>query len=117
MPNPLNLWMNIPVAENSKLSIEPPASRAGDEVVLRALIDCIVIFSACPMDVTPINGPDCTPRPVHYARLPAGWATNVMVGEGRPRGRLKGQPSTLVIDLVSPPLILPPCKASPHPRR
>ena len=24
VPNPLNLWMNIPVAENSKLSIEPP---------------------------------------------------------------------------------------------
>jgi uncharacterized protein YcgI (DUF1989 family) len=71
VPNPLNLWMNIPVAENSKLAIEPPVSRAGDFVVLRALIDCIVIFSACPMDVTPINGPDCRPKPVHYERLPA----------------------------------------------
>jgi uncharacterized protein len=71
VPNPLNLWMNIPVTENSKLAIEPPASRAGDFVVLRALIDCILIFSACPMDVTPINGPDCTPKPVHYARVPA----------------------------------------------
>jgi len=38
-------------------------------VVLRALIDCILVFSACPMDVTPINGPDRTPKPVHYAKL------------------------------------------------
>jgi Uncharacterized conserved protein len=30
VPNPLNLWMNIPVAENSKLSIEPPGEPAGD---------------------------------------------------------------------------------------
>jgi hypothetical protein len=28
-----------------------------------------VVLSACPMDVTPINGPDCRPRPVHYALL------------------------------------------------
>ena len=69
VPNPLNLWMNIPVSENRKIALEPPASRPGDFVVLRALIDCILVLSACPMDVTPINGPDRTPKPVHYARL------------------------------------------------
>ena len=69
VPNPLNLWMNIPVSENRKIALEPPASKPGDFVVLRALIDCILVFSACPMDVTPINGPDRTPKPVHYARL------------------------------------------------
>ena len=69
VPNPLNLWMNIPVSENRKIALEPPASKPGDFVVLRALIDCILVLSACPMDVTPINGPDRTPKPVHYARL------------------------------------------------
>lgn len=69
VPNPLNLWMNIPVSGNRKLALEPPESKPGDYVVLRALVDCILVFSACPMDVMPINGPDRTPRPVHYEKL------------------------------------------------
>ena len=66
VPNPLNLWMNIPVSNDEALAIAPPASKPGDHVVLRALMDCMLVLSACPMDVTPINGPDCVPRPVHY---------------------------------------------------
>lgn len=65
VPNPVNLWMNIPVSDNARLELLPPISRPGDHVVLRALIDTVVVFSACPMDVTPINGPDRTLRPVH----------------------------------------------------
>ena len=71
VPNPLNLWMNIPVTDSEKIGMEPPLSRSGDHVLLRALKDVIVVFSACPMDVTPINGPDRTPRPVHFERVPA----------------------------------------------
>jgi len=66
VPNPLNLWMNIPVSESEKIGMEPPVSRPGDRVLLRALVDAIVVFSACPMDVTPINGPDRTPKAVHF---------------------------------------------------
>jgi uncharacterized protein len=66
VPNPLNLWMNIPVTDSEKIGMEPPLSRPGDHVLLRALMDVIVVFSACPMDVTPINGPDKTPKPVHF---------------------------------------------------
>jgi uncharacterized protein YcgI (DUF1989 family) len=69
VPNPLNLWMNIPVRDNTTLSIEPPVSKPGDYVVLRALADAIVVLSTCPMDVTPINGPDCTPMAVYYVEL------------------------------------------------
>ena len=57
--------MNIPVSAEGNAGIEPPVSQPGDEVVLRALMDVLVVFSACPMDVTPINGPDRTPRPVY----------------------------------------------------
>lgn len=69
VPNPLNLWMNIPVSDNRRLAIEPPVSRPGDRVVLRALMGCVVVMSACPMDVTPINGPGCTPMDVQYRVL------------------------------------------------
>lgn len=72
VPNPLNLWMNIPVHDSERLAIEPPLSRPGDHVVLRALMDLVIVFSACPMDVTPINGEDRIPKPVHLEILSAG---------------------------------------------
>ena len=63
--------MNVPVRDNETLSLEAPISRPGDYVVLRAVEDCIVIFSACPMDITPVNGGDRKPKPVHYEIRPA----------------------------------------------
>ena len=36
-----------------------------DYVILAALMDVIVVLSACPMDITPINGEDKTPKSVH----------------------------------------------------
>ena len=71
VPNPVNLWMNIPVRDSQHVTIEPPVSRPGDHVVLRALMDVVLVLSACPMDVTPINGEDLTPKAVHLERLPA----------------------------------------------
>ena len=65
VPNPVNLWMNFPI-EGNRLIVGTPLRKPGDYVVLRALMNVIVIMSACPMDVVPINGPDCTPRAVHY---------------------------------------------------
>ena len=70
VPNPLNLWMNVPALDDGRLDLIAPDSRPGDHVVLRALIDVVVVFSACPMDVTPVNGPDRTPRSVHYTLIP-----------------------------------------------
>jgi len=66
VPNPVNLWMNIPVLDNARIELRPPESRPGDHVLLLALMDVIVVFSACPMDVTPINGEDRQPKPVHF---------------------------------------------------
>jgi uncharacterized protein len=64
VPSPVNLWMNIPVSNNEDLAIEPPVSKPGDHLTLRALMDLIVIFSACPMDITPINGTDRRLHPI-----------------------------------------------------
>lgn len=55
-PQPLNLFMNIPIGEDMTLIQGSPLGKPGDFVTLRALRDCIVAFSACPQDITPING-------------------------------------------------------------
>lgn len=70
-PGPLNIFMNIPIgADRNSLRIEPAACSPGDHVVLRAEMDCVVVFSACPQDIAPINGPGgAPPRDVHYRVL------------------------------------------------
>ena len=69
-PAPWNMWMNIPVAEDGSVSFEPPLSKTGDYVVLRAEIDAVVVFSCCPQDMIPINGTDCVPKDCHFEILP-----------------------------------------------
>ena len=54
-PSPLNLWMNIPVDEDGATSWAEPLSKAGDYVVLRATMDCVVAMSCCPQDILPVN--------------------------------------------------------------
>ena len=66
VPNPINFWMNVPVVDNNRIALNAPVSRAGDSIVLRALREVVVIFSACPMDITPVNGDDRIPRSVAY---------------------------------------------------
>lgn len=68
VPNPLNLWMNVPVDGNS-VGLTEPISKAGDYVVMRALAPLALVFSACPMDIVPINGPDLSPKDVHATIL------------------------------------------------
>lgn len=65
-PSPWNMWMNIPVAADGSVSFEPPVSKPGDYVVLRAERDAVVVFSCCPQDIVPINGMDCTPQECHF---------------------------------------------------
>jgi len=64
VPQPLNLWMNIPVNADNSISWLPTVSKAGDYVEIRAELDCIVVMSACPQDIVPINS--CDPQPVHF---------------------------------------------------
>jgi uncharacterized protein YcgI (DUF1989 family) len=66
VPNPVNLWMNIPVTNDRDIAVRAPLSKPGDYVVLTALIDTIVVLSACPMDITPINGEDRMPKSVRF---------------------------------------------------
>ena len=65
-PSPWNLFMNIPVAPDGSVSFEPPVSSPGDYVILRAEMDLVIAFSACPQDIVPINGVDCVPTEAHF---------------------------------------------------
>ena len=65
-PSPWNLFMNIPVASDGAVGFEPPVCRPGDHLTLRAEMDCVVAFSACPQDMVPINGANCTPTEAHF---------------------------------------------------
>lgn len=64
-PCPLNLFMNVPVHEDGRLEFLPPVSEPGQYVVLRAEMDLIVVMSACPQDVTAVNG--MMPTDAHYS--------------------------------------------------
>ena len=57
VPAPLNLFMNIPWDIDGNITFEPTVSAPGDSVLFRAEVDVVVIASACPMDIVPINGP------------------------------------------------------------
>ncbi len=68
-PSPLNLFMNIPWTAEGRLSFDPPTTKPGDHVTLRAELDCIVAMSACPQDILPINGRTGATTEAHYEIL------------------------------------------------
>jgi uncharacterized protein YcgI (DUF1989 family) len=68
-PSPLNLFMNIPVAGGNALSFEPAIAPPGSHVSLRAEMDLVIAFSACPQDIIPINGLNRPPTEAHFEIL------------------------------------------------
>jgi uncharacterized protein len=69
-PASINLFMNIPVAADGALGWDPAVTAAGDSITLRAEMDAIVVVSACPQDIVPIN--DCNPTPIAIEVLDSG---------------------------------------------
>jgi uncharacterized protein len=61
IPQPINLFMNIPVLEQGAIGWEPAMTKAGDSVTLRAEMDCYVVVSACPQDIVVINNKQPSP--------------------------------------------------------
>jgi uncharacterized protein YcgI (DUF1989 family) len=66
VPSPLNLFMNIPWTADGALALEPPVSTPGCYIRLRADMDLVIVFSACPMDLLPINGLAGRPTEAHF---------------------------------------------------
>ncbi len=68
VPSPLNLFMNIPWSTDGALSFAaPPLPIPGGYVRLRAEMDLVIAFSACPQDILPINGKAGKPVAAHFA--------------------------------------------------
>ena len=61
VPQPVNVFMNIPVDADGDLRWLSAVSRPGDAVTFQAVMDCVVVVSACPMDLNSINGEHPTP--------------------------------------------------------
>lgn len=55
IPCPFNLFQNSQYHPKRGLEFKPTLSKAGQYISFKALMDCIVVFSTCPMDVVPIN--------------------------------------------------------------
>lgn len=68
-PAPLNLFMNIPWQADGTLSWEEPTTKPGDSVLFLAEMDLVVVFSACPQDILPINGRRGQPTEAHFQVL------------------------------------------------
>ena len=73
VPQPINLFMNIPIGADAEIGFLPAATRPGDSTTLRAELDCYVVVSACPQDLVQINAG--TPGPIDleitHAQVPA----------------------------------------------
>jgi uncharacterized protein len=70
-PCPLNLFMNVPVSADGRLRFDAPQSSPGDHVTIRAEVDLVIVLSACPQDLVPVNGAAQVPTDVAIEILPA----------------------------------------------
>jgi uncharacterized protein YcgI (DUF1989 family) len=61
VPQPINLFMNIPIRPDGTLEQGAAQSAPGDYVALRAELDCLVVVSACPQDIVQTNALEPTP--------------------------------------------------------
>lgn len=55
-PQPWNLFTNFFINPNGTFTINPPETKAGDNIVLSCEMDAYVIVSACPQDLNPTCG-------------------------------------------------------------
>ena len=69
VPTPQNLFMNTKFAGDRVMTVEAPAAVAGDSITFRAERACLIVLSACPQDLLPVNGLDCTPKAVGFEVL------------------------------------------------
>ncbi len=55
VPQPVNVFMNTPPTADGTIAYGESPSAAGDQLVLRAELDVVVVLSACPMDLIAIS--------------------------------------------------------------
>jgi uncharacterized protein len=73
IPQPINVFMRIPVGPDGGLSWLPAPTVAGDAITFRAELDAVVVVSSCPQDLVGIN-----------RGAPSPLAVDVLAGQGDP---------------------------------
>ena len=63
IPTAFNVFMNVAVAADGALTVEPPLSRAGDHILFEAEQDLIVALTAC----SALQSNNFAFKPIHYA--------------------------------------------------
>ncbi len=65
-PCPLNLFQNTPVAADGEIDYRASVTKPNQSIRLRAEMDLVIVFSACPQDMLPTNGVDRKPTEAHF---------------------------------------------------
>ena len=63
IPVAFNIFMNVQVAPDGALTVEPPMSRAGDHILFEAEMDLIIALTAC----SALQSNNYAFKPIHYA--------------------------------------------------
>lgn len=58
---PVNLFMHTKIHADGSISVEEPISKAGDQIVLRALMDLTLGVAACSVSESKCNSGKCSP--------------------------------------------------------
>ena len=59
--NPINLFMHTKINADGTISVEAPLSKAGDRIVLEALMDITLGIAACSVSESKCNSGKCSP--------------------------------------------------------
>ena len=55
LPDPVNFFMHVGLKARGEFDIREPLSERGDQVLLKANMDCLIAVSACPNDQNAMN--------------------------------------------------------------
>jgi uncharacterized protein YcgI (DUF1989 family) len=55
VPQPINVFMDIPVGGDGSLGWPRGQSKPGDSIAFRTELDCYIVLTACAQDILPIN--------------------------------------------------------------
>lgn len=66
IPQPVNVFMRVRASDDGSIELLPAISKPGDRLVMRAERDLVVILSACPQDLSPVNSGFITDLALEY---------------------------------------------------
>jgi uncharacterized protein YcgI (DUF1989 family) len=55
VPQPINIFMDVPVGKDGTLEWRIGPTKAGDSVTFRSELECFIVLTACSQDILPVN--------------------------------------------------------------